>query len=463
MTRSRKLHLAIILAISALLALDLALVRPQSARAVIFSNESSIPADVVINDDLFISSTEVTIDGVINGDLFVNAEKVTINGAVNGNLLLSVGLAQVNGPIDGSLLFAGQAMRLKSNVSGSVYAAGAAVIVEQGVSINRNLFFWGYSLETAPDSYIGRDVNASSYQTILKGEIAQDVMSEGDALEITGKIGRNIQASVKAPDEPDPAMEILLQTPILQWPERPAQRKPGLRIAETAEIGGALSYSSTADQSTGIQSQPLGGITFQKIIKEKKEKDSSVRPYEIFNLWLAQSVQSFLTLFILGALVSWLFPRWINRFSEQARRAPWHSTGWGFLALIIGFSLIVAAAILLVTVGIIIGIASLGGLSRVIFGLGFPILGMFSALFIFALEFGSKLTIAHLIGKLILSRLSPCYAESVPWSMLLGIVIYVPLSCIPLLGWIISLFATLLGLGAIWLVIRTLRLPQPAA
>ena len=39
-------------------------------------------------------------------------------------------------------------------------------------------------------------------------------------------------------------------------------------------------------------------------------------------------------------------------------------------------------------------------------------------------------------------------------SLLIGVVIYVPLRAIPILGWLVDAIITLIGLGAIWLYFR---------
>jgi hypothetical protein len=55
---------------------------------------------------------------------------------------------------------------------------------------------------------------------------------------------------------------------------------------------------------------------------------------------------------------------------------------------------------------------------------------------------------------LILERFGASPNMRKPWPLLLGLFIYVLLCGIPYLGWAISLIATFLGLGAIWLTFQ---------
>jgi hypothetical protein len=234
----------------------------------------------------------------------------------------------------------------------------------------------------------------------------------------------------------------------------------GLRVSEKAQIGGKLSYSSTVEQASAIKSTPSGGVDFTLAEKNKPGEKVNVDPAQAFALWIAARIRMLATLLILGMLATWLLPALLPKISNLARSAPASALGWGVLVLIGGFALAVLSAIAIVITGILIGIISLGGLAQTVFGLGFSVLGLAFAVFMFAIEYGSKLIVAHLVGKWILSRISPAYAEHRVWPLALGILIYVPLNGIPVLGWLIGLVATLLGLGAIGLLYKNWRNPQ---
>jgi hypothetical protein len=78
-------------------------------------------------------------------------------------------------------------------------------------------------------------------------------------------------------------------------------------------------------------------------------------------------------------------------------------------------------------------------------------------IFILVVTYGSKLIVSFFAGKWILEKLAPTAAESKIWPLLLGVVIYVILRAIPIFGWLIGFMVTLIGLGAVYLVVRDSR------
>ena len=82
---------------------------------------------------------------------------------------------------------------------------------------------------------------------------------------------------------------------------------------------------------------------------------------------------------------------------------------------------------------------------------------MASAVYVFLVLFCSKLVAAFLIGRLILTPLSPRTADTKVWCILLGVLVYLLLAAIPYLGWLAAVSATFFGLGAIWMSVRDTR------
>ncbi|MDD5469088.1 MAG: hypothetical protein PHS96_14955 [Anaerolineales bacterium] len=94
---------------------------------------------------------------------------------------------------------------------------------------------------------------------------------------------------------------------------------------------------------------------------------------------------------------------------------------------------------------------TLGGLAGTVAGVGFSGLSLVVTVFTLLVSYGSKLVFAYLVGKLTLEKVAPRYAEQKAWPLVLGVVLYLLVRSIPLLGWLVGVLATLLGLGAMWL------------
>jgi len=160
------------------LVLFLGLAAAPTARALEFDDDGVIPADVVVDDDVFISNDTVRVDGDVNGDLVASAFDVTINGTVGGNLIVNASKLVVNGPVGGSVFFSGRTLQLDAPVAGSVYAVGAEVIMAEEARLDYNAYFAGFSFEMNSGAQIGRDLRIVGYQVLLNGRVDRHVRAD---------------------------------------------------------------------------------------------------------------------------------------------------------------------------------------------------------------------------------------------------------------------------------------------
>ena len=415
-----------------------------ASTAYAFENieDGDLPAGEVVDDDLFIFGETVVVDGTVNGDLFAFGNTVVVNGTVNGSLFSGAQTVTVNG-----------------TVSGSVYTGTSYTQIGSSAEIGRNLFFGGFALDIQEGASISQDIAVGGYQAVVNGKIGRDLYAGAGALEINGAVGGDVRADVEGPTQdmgPTPYMPF---TP----PGAPAMLPSGLRISENAQIGGQIAYTSPVDQGNTIETDPAGGVVFSTPVPDTTPGYTPEVSAQ-FNVgrWLLQRAREFFTLLVLGGFVLWLLPNLLNKVVAKVQSEPLPSTGWGFVTIIVGYAGAVVAAGLVLALAIFFGVLTLGGLGRSIFGVGFSSLGLTMAIFVLLISYGSKLVVAFWGGKWILSKLAPQAAESKIWPLVLGVVLYVLLRAIPVLGWVIGVIVTLLGLGAMWLVFREWQKPVVA-
>jgi len=235
-----------------------------------------------------------------------------------------------------------------------------------------------------------------------------------------------------------------------------------LHIAPQAQITGQLKYTSNIEQ-TDIASKPSGGVVFQTpqpdevaVKEEEKKPESPVWP--ILN-WIGGILRNFVTLMLLGALVLWLLPIPFRKIVDQALAKPLPATGWGLVALIAVYAAAIVTGLIILAIGLILAVVTLGGLSKTVFAGGYSALALIMVVFSLLVSYGSKLVVSFLAGEWIMKKIAPAAKYMRVWSLLVGVVIYVLLRSIPILGWIVGALVTLLGIGAIWLYGRTLRKP----
>jgi hypothetical protein len=387
----------------------------------------------VIDDDLVLAGNLVTVDGVVNGDLVAVGSQITINGEVKG-----------------SLVAAGQTIILNGKVGGSVYSGGAAITVGPTATIARNMIFGGYSYRSEQGSYIGRDSLLGGYQGTINGESARNLYASLGALELNGIVGGNVQAFVETPN-----------TPVVQfWPIMPGQQlppaiPPGLRVGPDAMIRGTFSYVSPVEQSEGIAVRPEGGIIFSTPQPATTGSSAAVVPPAPTNRtaeWFLARLREVVSLLAVGALALWLMPKIFDQVGDRSRSQALLAGAWGMVVVLLGYGGALLLLVLLISLVAALGALTLTGLATTTFGIGFSALGLAFSLFSVLVAYGSKLVVAYALSHALLERFSPASAQYRILPLGLGALAFVLLRSIPYIGWIISLAATLVGLGAMWLV-----------
>jgi len=157
-----------------------------------------------------------------------------------------------------------------------------------------------------------------------------------------------------------------------------------------------------------------------------------------------------------------LFPTFLATNAGHIKSAPIASFGWGIVAYAAFFFALLFLLVALIIGAAIFGALTLGGLSGTTVGLG--ILSMFALTmgFVVAVSFVTKIIVSLLGGQLILGLIKPELAEHKVWPLLVGVILFAILAAVPFLGWLFTLIAVLLGLGALWIFGRE-NLPKKAA
>ena len=439
MSTKRKL---LVLLIPVFMVLTIGLGFAASAKAVEFNEDGIIAADEVINDDLIITAETVEIYGTVNGDVIAAGSIVKVDGTVNGSLAAGAQSVLVNG-----------------DVKGSIYSGSSTFTLGSDASIGRNLFYGGFNLSAEPGSVVGRDLLVGAYQALLSGDVGRDVRAATGALEIKGTVGNDVMAEVAGTGESG-------QSYYFTGPPGVDTVVPsGIRVSEEAKIGGTLNYKSSENQSGAIEIKPAGGINFEYDPSEAPRPDVPSRESSggLIAAYLLKRFRVFITLMLLGGLVAWQLPELLKKAGRKAEKESMPSLGWGLVAIMVVYMGALIAAGLIIAGAIFFGVVTLGELAMVILTVGFSSMALIMSSFGLLVSYGSKLVVSYMVGRLLIRWLAPQYEEQPIWSMLLGVLIYTFLRSIPIFGFVIGLFVTLIGIGAMWLVYRDYAGPDQAA
>ncbi|HUN23878.1 MAG TPA: polymer-forming cytoskeletal protein [Anaerolineales bacterium] len=414
-----------------------------------------IAADEVIDDDLFIAGQTVEINGTVNGDVLASAQTVTINGVINGALITSGAEVIINGAVNGNL-FAGAAKIIvgpQAQVSESVFIGGAAIEVQEGATLQRNLFVGGYQLQ-------------------MLGKIERSLYAGTAATEFAGEVGRDVYLSVGAPEPGDSTAQIL-RSVFANNPTMPSIDfiNPGLTVKEGAKVSGEFNYSSTQEQLPSTF-KPEKGVNFTL---ETEEAAETLTPEQIaaqvaeqarkaFFSAVRNAVGEFVALVLVGAFLLWKLPTLLNRWSQSIQSQMSKTVLWG-LGTLFGFPIFAfVTVVLLILLAIVFGILTAGNLNVV--GIGFSALGFLATVTGFVIWTVSKVIVAYWVGLLILKQLRPSVFDG-KWgnylAMALGALLYILVSSIPVVGWVLVLVVIVLGTGAVAYWLRQITTPQTVA
>jgi hypothetical protein len=224
----------------------------------------------------------------------------------------------------------------------------------------------------------------------------------------------------------------------------------GLTIGDTAKIGGNLSYRSTKTGQIGKDARIAGQVQYTNIEVDRVYAESKNPVNSV--LAIVWQIQRLLALLLIGwALLRWV-PRWTQGLAETIQTQPWQCLGWGAVG---------AIAVVPTAITIFLVIALLGTLFALTLPMFVPPLIGVGFLTYIALSLGLTLIVAYLApilvsllgGQRLMQLLRPMETRQIA-ILGIGLIMFVILTAIPVLGWVISLIASLFGLGAIWVSLR---------
>jgi len=393
-----------------------------------------------VNDDLYAAARQFALNATIHGDLIVAAQTITI---------------EPGGVVEGDILGVGQDIFIMGEVKGDVRIAGGVLIVSTNGKVGEDLVAAGYSLELQPDSQIGTpdspvggNVLFAGSQASFSGKIVGDADMAGEGLEVNGTIGGKLKAFVgKAKAE---------RLPVETFPGlNKAQPIPGgLTFGSEARIGGSLEY--TSPEAVDVPETVIAGdkVTFHQknFTWDRTKPVRKVSALDRATAWFINQFRWFLSLLLVGLLLAWVTPDFIRKSADHLQTRPLHSLGWGFVSV---FALVFGMLCLIVIIcmlGLILGFLKLTGLLTLVVFLGFMGLGGLVMIYVVAAILISKVVVSYMGGRLIMARIKPDWAKSRIWPLLLGLLIFVILTALPLyVGQLINLVIIVLGMGALWM------------
>ena len=404
-------------------------------------------AEIRQGDQVVIEAGEV-----IDDDLLVSGQSVIVNGRVTGDLLASGTQVVMNGVVEGSAVLVGQDVTLNGEVDGSLYSASYVLNLGESADVAGNMYYGGYALNTAPGSVVSRSSYVGGYQMLHAGQIGRDLVVGLSALALNGAVGGDVRGTVSVdPNAVSPTMFM----PAGMLPAVKAV-EPGLALAETAEVGGAMRAQETIAVAPAAEAEPA--------------------PREFLGMpdWFTNRVGEFIGLMIVGALIIYGLPLFLPTLSDEMQEKPLLSMGLGLLMAFVVLPLAILAGLTLVAaLTAFFGLVTFGELTAAALTLSSSFLGFVLVAYLVVAYLIAKMVVGYWGGRFILKRTSLDPASK--WTQLgylaLGLGIYEVLRAIPFFGFALAAVVMFFGVGAMvayvvdWRrgVVPTPLKPVPAA
>lgn len=432
------------------------------AQALEIDRNGKVAAGTTVDDDLAMAANDVVMEGTVNGTLIAAGNTVTISGTVKSDVIAVGRFVTIDqkAVIEGNLFVGASTVVVRGKIEGSVFGAAASAVLNESVNIGRNLFYAGFDLTAQSGSTITRDLYAGAYQTTLSGQM-RNANVAASAIIVNGTISGDAVLAIA--DTRETADLNAYRFWNYSWPDMPLAIQPGLRIAESAKIGGKLTYTSETELGSSIKIVPGGGIVYQTPVPyeysfERVERRQTYFPGFIWSgFWVWAMLRNLATILILGGLAMWLAPKIYQKAQLQLQQRTLASLAVGLLSLVIVLFAIPMVAIGLVLLGLLFGVTTLFDLSGIIFGLGFGVYGLALVIFFTLFLWAGKLLLSMIMGRWVLTRLAPQSNVHPFWAFALGAVIFALLAAIPVAGFLFTFLVDLAGVGALWYVWQTRR------
>jgi cytoskeletal protein CcmA (bactofilin family) len=340
------------------------------------------------------------------------------------------------------------------------FRSGTTVTVAANETLQHDLYAVGSTVNI--DGRIEGDLVAMGSTVTVRGAVTGDIAATGGTVVLSGPVDGDIRAAGGNVEIGGQVREDVLVG------------AGALTLTSSAQVGQDLIFgtgsTNLAGNVAGNVLGSTGGYTRTGTVRglervEISEGEEAERLAPLLASRILDVVRRYLSVVLFGVLLLWLAPQVIRGAATLIRERPLPSVGWGLGALVIAVGLLIVLFIALLVIVIPLGILGFDGLvATSIFG---TLLGgsLLTFLLLVVFFFIADAIVGFAIGRLILGSTGQPSLDKPIIALLLGVLIVVILTAIPVVGGLLHALSFLFGLGGLVLVLwRGLRgRPETAA
>jgi hypothetical protein len=348
----------------------------------------------------------VLADGPQLGGKLITGSDITIAAGetVDHDLYVFGGRVVSNGTINGDIVAAAGNVDVNGPVTGDVLVAGGQVSV---------------------NGTVGGDVRVAGGQVTVNGDVKGDVLAAGGQVTMDGSVGEDLIVGTG-------------------------------QLTLSGSVAGSTAGSAGAYTKTGTVSG-----TDSIVITGNEPRAPVVTSNPVLD-----AIRQFLAVMLLAIVVTWLAPRLLPAAETEVRTQPLASLAWGVLACLAYIVAVILIGIVAIVLAVGLGALTFGGLAGLDLFAGFVAISTLTLAFIVAVGFLVDAVVGLAIGRLIAGSLDRTSAGGTAFAtspsrwpdlaiLAIGVAIVVVLSSLPVVGGWIKLLIVFVGLGALWLTVRS--------
>ena len=321
---------------------------------------------------------------------------------------------------------------------GGKVRSGQDVVIPAEQTVEGNLYVSGGTVRV--EGTVAGDLVAAGGQVEVSGEVENDLLATGGTIDVSGRVDGDARLA---------GGQVMVSGPIgqdLVLAAGQATVTSSARVGQDLVFGagqmtldGRVAGSVLGSTPNYTKNGTVGG-TENVTIAEQGEKAEPTVASRLFD-----GLQRWIGVLAVAALALWLLPRILRGTADSVRRRPLPSLGFGVLGIIGAVLFVVAVLIVAVLLAVVFGLLGLGDL------VALALLGALTLLVIAGFGFFAIATfLAPAAVGLALGALA---LGDEPWSrrwlgLVLGLLVVVILTSLPLVGGWLALLVMLLGLGA---------------
>jgi hypothetical protein len=322
----------------------------------------------------------------IDDTVLVAAETVLIEGVITGDLIAVGREIDVTGSVGGNLITFAESVTVRGEVGGLVIG-GASSYDLRGASVVGDVWIGGEKIGIDEAARVGRNVTLAGESISVEGDVGKDLYAFAESVELSGTVGEDLEAFSNR-----------------------------LRLLGGAEVGGNVRFrNSDEDKFYRAENVKIGGAIEFSDMPEALEEEN---PYATAEFYLWQ-IAKLIGAFLVGVALLWAMPS-LRTVSIGAGIDALKTAGVGFITMVV-----------VPLVAVLVGLTLIGlPLSAIAFAAW--LLGLYLA----------KVIVGAAVGRMVLSE-----SDSLPLTLLAGLLIVVIAVNLPFIGGIINFVLTLIGLG----------------